>query len=158
MAKLQQIDAALAQRVQWAMMQAGLDVRKLGRALDQEYGIGDGVECAVAWASGRRLLPFSGMSLADACNVDARWLSTGKPTPAGLSLAASLRKIRFAGPIMALAIAGSNLAEILQRLPQPHVCPGVCRYCGCTFENACPAGCEWLDSEQTFCSACWDSE
>lgn len=150
----QRTDAALAQRVQWAMTRAGLDVRKLGRALDQEYGISDGVECAVAWSSGRRLLPYSLLAMADACNVDARWLGFGKPTPAGISLAASLKKVRLAGPIMALAIAGSNLVEILERLPQPNLTDGVCRYCGCSESDACPQGCYWLDGTMTVCSAC----
>ncbi len=154
----QRTDAALAQRVQWALTRAGLDVRKLGRALVQEYEISDGIECADAWASGRRLLPMSSLAIADICNVDARWMVTGRDTPAGLAYEKSLKRIRFAGPVLALAIAGSDFLTILKRLPQPAICFGVCRYCGCTFDNACPQGCEWLDSEQTFCSACWDDE
>lgn len=29
---------------------------------------------------------------------------------------------------------------------------GVCRYCGCTEENACKGGCSWMNAEQTICS------
>lgn len=31
---------------------------------------------------------------------------------------------------------------------------GVCRYCGCTEENACEGGCTWVDKKKTICSAC----
>lgn len=30
----------------------------------------------------------------------------------------------------------------------------VCRYCGCTNDRACPAGCEWVDNDANLCSAC----
>ena len=31
-----------------------------------------------------------------------------------------------------------------------------CRVCGCTWEQACPGGCYWV--EEDLCSACADSE
>ena len=31
---------------------------------------------------------------------------------------------------------------------------GVCRYCGCTDDRACPGGCAWVDTAHTKCSAC----
>ena len=38
-----------------------------------------------------------------------------------------------------------------EELPSPQ--PGVCRYCGCTENRACPGGCAWMDPQQTACSA-----
>jgi len=32
--------------------------------------------------------------------------------------------------------------------------PGVCRWCGCTNDHACDAGCSWANRERTLCSAC----
>jgi hypothetical protein len=29
---------------------------------------------------------------------------------------------------------------------------GVCRYCGCTDERACPEGCWWLEETHTVCT------
>ena len=37
-----------------------------------------------------------------------------------------------------------------EELPEP--IPGVCRYCKCTSNRACPGGCEWLYPERTVCS------
>lgn len=31
---------------------------------------------------------------------------------------------------------------------------GVCKYCGCTNERACPGGCSWVDPSLTICTAC----
>lgn len=31
---------------------------------------------------------------------------------------------------------------------------GVCRWCGCTEENACEGGCFWVDFGQSLCSEC----
>lgn len=30
---------------------------------------------------------------------------------------------------------------------------GVCRFCGCTDDDACPGGCSWANEEQTVCSS-----
>ncbi|HEY5054686.1 MAG TPA: hypothetical protein VII58_00910 [Acidobacteriaceae bacterium] len=38
-----------------------------------------------------------------------------------------------------------------EELPGP--IPGVCRYCKCTEQRACPGGCGWGDLEETVCSA-----
>ena len=38
-----------------------------------------------------------------------------------------------------------------EELPGPT--PGICMFCGCTEERACPGGCYWLDSTETVCSA-----
>lgn len=35
----------------------------------------------------------------------------------------------------------------------PHALLGVCRFCLCTQERACPGGCTWLDFDGTACSA-----
>jgi hypothetical protein len=35
----------------------------------------------------------------------------------------------------------------------PGLTPGVCRYCRCTEQRACPNGCVWVDEERTLCSA-----
>lgn len=32
--------------------------------------------------------------------------------------------------------------------------PGVCKFCGCTEDEACDGGCAWMDDTQTLCSAC----
>lgn len=32
--------------------------------------------------------------------------------------------------------------------------PGRCRWCGCTDERACAAGCAWADRAHTLCSEC----
>lgn len=32
--------------------------------------------------------------------------------------------------------------------------PGRCRWCGCTEDNPCEAGCGWASRRQTLCSAC----
>jgi hypothetical protein len=32
--------------------------------------------------------------------------------------------------------------------------PGRCRWCGCTYERACAAGCSWANRQQTLCSEC----
>lgn len=29
---------------------------------------------------------------------------------------------------------------------------GRCRYCRCTYYNACEEGCEWIDRQHTVCS------
>jgi hypothetical protein len=34
-----------------------------------------------------------------------------------------------------------------------HRRPGRCRYCSCTEDRACDAGCWWYDEEQTVCSS-----
>ncbi len=31
---------------------------------------------------------------------------------------------------------------------------GHCRFCGCTYERACPQGCAWTDNRRTVCTAC----
>lgn len=31
---------------------------------------------------------------------------------------------------------------------------GVCKYCGCSMQRACPGMCCWINEEQTICSAC----
>lgn len=31
---------------------------------------------------------------------------------------------------------------------------GVCKYCGCTEQRACPGGCQWIHEEETICSRC----
>lgn len=31
---------------------------------------------------------------------------------------------------------------------------GVCQDCGCTWEEPCPGGCGWVDSDQTLCTEC----
>jgi hypothetical protein len=56
--------------------------------------------------------------------VDPRWLALG------------------VGP----ALDGGALERTLKT--------GVCRYCGCTDDRACPGGCGWLDEMHTICSAC----
>ena len=38
-----------------------------------------------------------------------------------------------------------------EELPGPP--QGVCRYCHCTEQRACPGGCAWLDVHKTVCSA-----
>jgi hypothetical protein len=30
-----------------------------------------------------------------------------------------------------------------------------CKFCGCTYERACPVGCSWVGNED-ICSVCWD--
>lgn len=30
---------------------------------------------------------------------------------------------------------------------------GICRFCGCVDERACPGGCAWIDDEHTVCSS-----
>lgn len=32
--------------------------------------------------------------------------------------------------------------------------PGTCRWCGCTYEEACPGGCAWANAKGTLCTAC----
>ncbi len=34
--------------------------------------------------------------------------------------------------------------------------PGVCQFCGCTEERACPQGCSWTDEDATLCTVCED--
>lgn len=31
---------------------------------------------------------------------------------------------------------------------------GWCRWCGCTYERACPQGCGWANANHTLCTAC----
>lgn len=31
---------------------------------------------------------------------------------------------------------------------------GVCRWCGCTEDDACPTGCSWANARGTLCSEC----
>jgi hypothetical protein len=33
---------------------------------------------------------------------------------------------------------------------------GVCRFCGCIDNKACPGGCVWMDKAHTLCSVCFD--
>jgi hypothetical protein len=42
----------------------------------------------------------------------------------------------------------------LSRLPAVQLKAGVCFGCGCTDEESCFEGCEWIDSDHTMCSAC----
>jgi hypothetical protein len=32
--------------------------------------------------------------------------------------------------------------------------PGRCRWCGCTYDDPCPAGCGWANRQQTLCTEC----
>lgn len=32
--------------------------------------------------------------------------------------------------------------------------PGVCRWCGCTYDDPCPPGCGWANRAQTLCTEC----
>lgn len=32
--------------------------------------------------------------------------------------------------------------------------PGRCRWCRCTYDNPCAAGCGWANREQTLCTEC----
>lgn len=32
--------------------------------------------------------------------------------------------------------------------------PGRCRWCRCTDDNACGAGCSWVNYDRTLCSEC----
>lgn len=38
-----------------------------------------------------------------------------------------------------------------EELPGP--IPGMCRYCHCTEQRACPEGCSWMDTGRTVCSS-----
>jgi hypothetical protein len=38
-----------------------------------------------------------------------------------------------------------------EELPGP--VSGICRYCRCTEQRACPGGCAWLDDQRTVCSS-----
>jgi hypothetical protein len=31
---------------------------------------------------------------------------------------------------------------------------GICRVCGCTYEDGCPEGCGWADRPRTICTVC----
>lgn len=33
--------------------------------------------------------------------------------------------------------------------------PGICTKCGCTWADACPGGCAWVDAKRTLCSSCF---
>jgi hypothetical protein len=41
-------------------------------------------------------------------------------------------------------------AQAYEELPRP--ASGVCRYCKCTDQRACPDGCSWIGAERTVCS------
>jgi hypothetical protein len=44
------------------------------------------------------------------------------------------------------------------RLIQLTLVSGTCRWCGCTQERACAAGCSWANADQTLCSECVELE
>ena len=34
--------------------------------------------------------------------------------------------------------------------------PGICRWCGCTYDTPCENGCGWANRAQTLCTECVD--
>jgi hypothetical protein len=34
------------------------------------------------------------------------------------------------------------------------IVPGRCRWCACTYDNPCAAGCGWTNGTQTLCTEC----
>jgi hypothetical protein len=97
------------------------------------------------------------VKLADKLLVDVRWLATGEESPAGTAAAS---RVRLSPAFAALPEREQReLLDCLKLTPQPSLCPGTCRYCGCTPErirDSCEAagGCDWVDRQQTICTAC----
>jgi len=123
--------SGIGQRLRQVAAEMGL---KLPLQLLQDQGAFDG-----AWAvrACRRL------------RVDPRWLLLGVRSRAAESA------IRHVTINTRRAFGDDDeLIPLLEMLPETMIVGGVCRYCLCSDQYACPQGCSWLDAEHTICSAC----
>lgn len=66
------------------------------------------------------------------------------------ALPASVKGIVAVTDVGARADSTSHLAIV----PRPAFPRGVCRKCGCTWEDPCPGGCAWADGSETVCTEC----
>lgn len=144
--------AALGKRIQ-----AALDLRQL-HAYDLAEQIEQPRRTVSFWILGKtEPLKRQMLAIAEACNVDPRWLATGHPSPAA---AAALEAIHpdVVYRLPKLPADAEQLITFvhnrLRVIRQPDFGPGVCRYCLCVTEQACEGGCEWVDLDCTICSAC----
>lgn len=87
------------------------------------------------------------------CMVDPRWLATGIGSPAAQRALEALA-VRGIPP----AAMSPDLRRTLELLTQPVLVVGRCRYCGCSHFEPCPECCEWVDDDETICSACLDPD
>lgn len=109
-----------------------------------------------------RLLPphiaiLDGAWAVNACRplrVDPRWLLLGIKSQAAES---AIRHVTDNCRSNGLG-HDDELIPLLAMLPESFVFRGVCRYCLCTDEAACPGGCCWLDDDHSICSACLDPD
>jgi hypothetical protein len=92
------------------------------------------------------------VKLAEKMCVDPRWLATGELPEAGVM--AQRRGRMWPGAATLSEQVFRQLLDTLALTPQPSTIPDVCRYCGCTEEHGCGAGCSWVDSANTICSSC----
>lgn len=60
------------------------------------------------------------------------------------------RRVVNPGSPARAAFARDGVVKPPRRMPHP--VSGVCRFCRCTDELACEAGCAWVDSAHTVCS------
>jgi hypothetical protein len=101
------------------------------------------------------------VELAQLLLVDPRWLMRGLSSPAAIAAVENLRGMRkrCEGNLHRAKQADFDaIIALLETTPQPDLAEPdweeTCRYCGCTPDNACAEGCEWVDRKNTICSAC----
>ena len=137
--------AGFASRFQVALPASGLSPRQFAK-----HKLGCSRGRVEAWLAGVCFPTGSNLvEVAYHLGVDPRWLATGMMAPAAGAACDVVRKQVIDRE---LATRLTNTLTICTIEPDCGV--GTCRYCGCTFDNACPEGCEWVDDEQTICSAC----
>lgn len=153
-------DYRLPQRMQYALRYAGLNVAQAAKklVLPREL-LKRAVETEETSLNLHDLVAF-----AQLCQVDPRWLSRGIPSPAAEATIAGIRKLRAdrQGNFDRMSPRDFGTMLLTFRVwPQPELAEAeiqTCRYCGCTPAMACAEGCEWVDAEETICSACLLSE
>lgn len=142
-------------RIDWSLYHAGLSLGQAAKLLGwRKLDLAKAIHAGEPLMCGELLV-----SLARICGIDARWLATGIPSPAGAAAAGKLLHMRNTkqGRFDRLPQEEFDaIAEMIRATPEPDRGAGICRYCSCEELAACPQGCYWLDPDAgaTICSAC----
>lgn len=139
---------AVNARLRRAINQAGLSVHKVEKHLRLPAGFLDWIH------DDQRSTQCDGMVIAigELCKVDPRWLAHGTNSDAARVALAGFDRVFEHSRLPSEELR--KLRRLFESLPQPPLVPGICRYCGCVDERACPGGCTWADNAHTICSAC----
>lgn len=150
-AKARQLAKRSGERINQALQHAGVSPLQLERLLLGKRRARRDAGIVAIWRAGDAVPSDAEyLAIANVCQVDVRWLATGKPSAAGISALQSVQRLIDS----ASAEVGDVLRGLLLVAREPSRGMGVCRYCNCSHYDPCAVGCAWLDEEETICTAC----